>query len=444
MGLPGRAYPRRDHRRRHRLRAQRPGRGPQRDRGCDGDAGHPVAPRPYRRGRQGLTGRNKPAAAPQGPVVEGLSSLEVRWILPGQLEPEVAGWFRRFPAEMASREDAYLLDPELGGLSVKIRAGTALEVKVYRGSPGILDVASRARGRIESWRKWSFPFNPPSQDGDLVGWRVIRKKRRITRFRLAGGRAVAAPPGSVSEAACAVELTEIHSGVHAWWSLGFEATGPADLLHSGLQNAAVQIFAQAMPGDVELGMSDCQSYAQWLRRHPRIKGDSAPAPLKTFRRHSSGSRRLRCLGGLSLNNERGYRRDNSENDSTGMNVTPCAGFRPMYHGDSSDNAASRADLFPVDIHFSSHRELTVGSRRAVEQQQGTTASAQRRAASPERVEKALRAGPPLTGRLDAGRVIAVAGARPAGSGCLPCHAVSPLGDQGYRLSSWLARSASRR
>jgi hypothetical protein len=215
---------------------------------------------------------------PEGPVIEGLSSLEVRWILPGQLEPAVAGWFRRFPAELASREDAYLLDPGLGGLSVKVRAGTALEVKVYRGSPGILDVASRARGRIESWRKWSFPFNPPSQVGDLAGWRVILKKRRITRFPLVGGRAVATALGSVGEAGCAVELTEIRSGVQAWWSLGFEATGPADLLRSGLQDAAVQVFAQAMPGDVELGMSDCQSYAQWLCRHPRIKVTGAPAP----------------------------------------------------------------------------------------------------------------------------------------------------------------------
>src|SRR5215472_9483448 len=162
--------------------------------------------------------------------MEGLSSLEVRWILPGQLDPAVAGWFGRFPAEVASREDAYLLDPKLGGLSVKVRAGTALEVKVYRGSPGILDVAGRVLGRMESWQKWSFPLRSPSQDrGDLVGWRVIGKKRRITRFPLVGGRAVAAVPGSVGEAACAVELTEIRFGVQAWWSLGFEATGPADL-----------------------------------------------------------------------------------------------------------------------------------------------------------------------------------------------------------------------
>jgi hypothetical protein len=82
---------------------------------------------------------------PESPVTEGVRSLEVRWIFPGQMEAAVAGWFGRFPAQTESREDTYLLDPQLRGLSVKVRGGAALEVKVYRGSPGILEVAGRAR-----------------------------------------------------------------------------------------------------------------------------------------------------------------------------------------------------------------------------------------------------------------------------------------------------------
>jgi hypothetical protein len=100
------------------------------------------------------------AAPPESPVAEGVRSLEVRWIFPGRLEAAVAGWFGRFPAGMESREDTYLLDPHLRGLSVKVRGGGALEVKVYRGSPGILEVAGRARGRMESWQKGSFPPAP--------------------------------------------------------------------------------------------------------------------------------------------------------------------------------------------------------------------------------------------------------------------------------------------
>ena len=210
---------------------------------------------------------------PGNSVIEGLSTVEVRWILPGQLDAAIAGWFRRFPSETESREDAYLIRPVLRGLSVKIRAGRALEVKVYHGCPGNLEVAGRARGRLESWRKWSFPFGPPGPyDAGPSAWAVVYKRRRISQFRLAGGRIMAGIPGRATEAACAVELTEVSSGGELWWSLGFEATGPADLLHSTLQGTAALVFTQALPADVEFGMSHCQSYADWLSRRDSPAG----------------------------------------------------------------------------------------------------------------------------------------------------------------------------
>jgi hypothetical protein len=211
--------------------------------------------------------------APGNSVICGLSTVEVRWILPGQLDAAIAGWFRRFPAETESREDAYLTRPVLPGLSVKIRAGRALEVKLCHGCPGILDAAGRARGRLESCRKWSFPFGPLDPYGaGPPAWTVVHKRRRISRFRLASGRIMAGIPGRPTEPACAVELTEVSSGIQTWWSLGFEATGPADLLHSTLQGTAALVFAQAPPADVEFGMSHCQSYADWLSRR------DSPAP----------------------------------------------------------------------------------------------------------------------------------------------------------------------
>src|SRR5690348_2164878 len=78
------------------------------------------------------------ALLPESQVTEGARTLEARWIFPGQLETAVARWFGRFPTTMESREDIYLLNPGLRGLSVKVRAGCVLEVKEYQGSPGIL------------------------------------------------------------------------------------------------------------------------------------------------------------------------------------------------------------------------------------------------------------------------------------------------------------------
>jgi hypothetical protein len=205
------------------------------------------------------------AEPPESPATEAVRSLEVRWIFPGQLETAVSRWFGRFPAGTESREDTYLLDPQLPGLSVKIRGGGALEVKVYHGSPGILEVAGRARGRLEAWQKWSFPVSPLSQDsGDPAGWRPVRKRRRISRFSLASGQIVARAPGPGQQPRCEVELTEVHTRGQDWWTLGFEATGPASLLRSELEATAALVFAQALPGGVEPGPDESRSYAQWL------------------------------------------------------------------------------------------------------------------------------------------------------------------------------------
>ena len=215
------------------------------------------------------------AEPPQSLVTEAVRSLEVRWIFPGQLETAVAGWFGRFPARMESREDTYLLDPQLPGLSVKVRGRGALEVKAYRGSPGILEVAGRARGRMEAWQKWSFPVNPPSPDGgDPAGWRPVRKRRRISGFWLASGRIVARGPGPGAEPRCEVELTEIHARSQDWWTLGFEATGPASLLRSALEATAALVFAQALPAGVKPGPDESRSYAQWLGQRPGADTDA--------------------------------------------------------------------------------------------------------------------------------------------------------------------------
>ena len=209
--------------------------------------------------------RNMTALQPEIPVTGPLRSLEARWILPGPLEPAVTRWFARFPAEVSSREDTYLVDPQLGGLSAKLRGGRTFEVKVYRGSPGILQVTGRAFGRLESWDKWSFAGEQVSWGGaDLPGWRPVHKL--ISRFSPARGHSRTRARGLGEEPGCHVELTEVHVSGQAWWTLGFEAIGPASLLRSELDATAALVFAHPLPAGMELGNDDCQSYAQWLTR----------------------------------------------------------------------------------------------------------------------------------------------------------------------------------
>ena len=215
---------------------------------------------------------------PAGTVPEGTRSLEVRWIFPGQMETGVASWLGRFPAETESREDIYLVNPGLGGLSVKIRSGTALEVKEYCGSEGTLLVGGRVSGGLQLWQKWSFPFNPLSRGiGDPPGWRSVYKRRQTSRFSFADGQIAASAQGLAGEARCAVELTALRTGGRSWWSLGFEATGPADLLRGALEATATLVFDQPLPDGLRPGLDESTSYAEWLRHHPQeVTGDSAP------------------------------------------------------------------------------------------------------------------------------------------------------------------------
>jgi len=196
-----------------------------------------------------------------------VDSLEVRWINPGPLETAMREWFARFPAGTETRQDAYLLQPRLAGLSVKLRDGSALDVKSYLGSPGIL--GRPGYGRLESWRKWSFPYEPSCDGGAaLPGWITVRKQRHTCWVPLAAGHGLAPAPRPAPQAGCTVELTEVHLHDQPWWSIGLEATGSAGLLRLALQHAADLAFAQPLPAGVALSLDNCRSYVQWLHRRP--------------------------------------------------------------------------------------------------------------------------------------------------------------------------------
>lgn len=200
---------------------------------------------------------------PTGPrgnsVIGGLSTVEVRWILPGQLDAAIAGWFRRFPAETETREDAYLIHPDLRGVSVKIRAGRALEVKLCHGCPGILDEAGRARGRLESCRKWSFPFGPPGPYGaGPSAWTVVHKRRRISRYQLASGRIMASVAGAGRRS-----QDQNRSG-RKDTTRGFRQASRHTGSTPGFSMGSGELARSPMMGDV--GDAKCCEPGQWLRR----------------------------------------------------------------------------------------------------------------------------------------------------------------------------------
>jgi hypothetical protein len=170
-----------------------------------------------------------------------------------------------------------LIDANLGLFSTSANGGGVAFFAYVGGflfGLGATWLLARA-GRMESWQKWSFPFSPPSQNsGDPAGWRPVRKRRRISRFSPASGPIVARTPGPGQQPRCEVELTEVHANGQDWWTLGFEATGPASLLRSTLQATAALVFAQALPGGVKPGPDESSSYAKWLSRRECAESDA--------------------------------------------------------------------------------------------------------------------------------------------------------------------------
>lgn len=61
-----------------------------------------------------------------------------------------------------------------------------------------------------------------------------------------------------------------------WWSLGFDATGPAGLLGSELQATFALVFAHSLPAGLKSGPDKSRYYAQWLRQRPGANSDADP------------------------------------------------------------------------------------------------------------------------------------------------------------------------
>ena len=152
---------------------------------------------------------------------------------------------------------------------MKLRNGGTLDVKSYLDSPGIIDLPCHGQGRLESWRKWSFPYHqaPAGARPAPAGWATVRKERRVARFPLPAGQDRALAPLAAGTG-CLAELTDARFGGNQWWSVGLEATGSAGLLRAAIQHAAELLFAQPIPHGDGFSLDNCLSYAQWLHEQP--------------------------------------------------------------------------------------------------------------------------------------------------------------------------------
>ena len=224
---------------------------------------------------RGSGSRSKPIrlevleAAVGDSVTQEAPTLEVRWLRRGVLPTSMTDWFSAFGGQIETRTDTYLVTGRVRGVSVKIRGGLRLDIKVSIGDRGVLDVPGYAHGRTQAWKKWSLPIPPLREaDAESPDWVRVAKRRHISWFSIAHGVATARDPAALSGGAtCAVELTEVINGKEAWWALGLEAAGAPDTLKRTLGATAALLFSSPPPDGLRLRMSDSMSYSEWLHTY---------------------------------------------------------------------------------------------------------------------------------------------------------------------------------
>ena len=244
----------------HRLSAPRSRIRPASDRQARSGTGDgtPIARVQTRRDRS-----EAPSTSVDPPAPDGDLSLEVRWILPGPLPPEMIEWFGTGPGGVETRRDTYLAQRTGPDVGVKVRDNAQLDVKVYEGSPDVVTVLGRAHGRLGWWRKWSFPLRAGDRQREPAGWASVQKVHRIRLFSLAG-RPILTKADARVEGGCAVELTQVTFDRRRWWTLGFEAIGPAVALTDELNASVAVMFDHPLPAGLILDLAHSTSYPEWL------------------------------------------------------------------------------------------------------------------------------------------------------------------------------------
>ena len=198
-------------------------------------------------------------------------TMEVRWFYKGTVSPEASQWFQqgeRRPEEQPPRVDYYLCLSDRDSLGIKLREGR-IEVKRRHRQHGVVRLGERVTGLVEHWRKWSFELAEGSRNlASIVvppaSWIVVKKERKLRRYRLAEDqKIVAVPVGEYNIRGCNLELTSISVKGKEWWSLSFEAFGVETAVYGSLVHVAQRLLATGE--SPILDAQDSYGYPKWLQ-----------------------------------------------------------------------------------------------------------------------------------------------------------------------------------
>lgn len=197
------------------------------------------------------------------------ATAEVRWFLPGPLPEAVVRWFEAAAGARGweARTDHYVRTAA-ADLGVKTRGGNpsagsgqAVEAKRRTARLGEERFTDEAVGRLERWRKWSFPTDTPALSGD--DWVAVHKRRLNCPFAVdAGGVRPVESEGDAGQG-CSLEVSEVQVEGATWWSVCFEAWGGDEVaLPDLLRRTAAHAFGVGDPP--ALPAERARGYPAWL------------------------------------------------------------------------------------------------------------------------------------------------------------------------------------
>jgi hypothetical protein len=200
-----------------------------------------------------------------------LHSCEIRWFFLGVIPEEAKNWFEASDdQEEESRGDVYLVFPGCEATGIKLRNGAKFEIKARRSGPKTIEPVKGVVGRADCWVRWSPDFE---LTGELkramtegYHWIEVDKTRWLRRYQIKDG----ARPSEIAKKdaplqGCNVELAELQVESGVWYTIGFEAFGPAKSVDDHLR-ATVEDFFSSRPGEVPKYFSDANSmsYPAWF------------------------------------------------------------------------------------------------------------------------------------------------------------------------------------
>lgn len=216
------------------------------------------------------------------PLIDILTSAEVRWFFEGSLSPEIDEWFSlgHSISKPESRADHYLVFPVSSSVGVKFRDGK-LEIKPLVKVLVDSTYPQGIVGHAQMWEKWSYgdkdskPLLVPLQEmltKDTQRWITATKERRLWKISMDQDSVIEVDPESRPRNGCNVELTKIHVNDLLYWSFGFEAFGDPTRVEEYLDKVAKHVFAdQRFPRKFSTGhpsgllsTANSRSYPEWL------------------------------------------------------------------------------------------------------------------------------------------------------------------------------------